>query len=210
MTAFDRKEKLCRWARERIEAHLDNELSPEDAGKLENHLKTCTPCAAEWSLARQVQQSLRSLPEMPCPERVLSTVASRISSEEAPDRKSLGQRLTGLRWRTLRPAAFAAAMSLVIAASVFIAHKQRSRVASYAPGETRLEVNEEALALAEAEIKWTFAYIGEIGRRTGFTLRDRAIYSNVVVPVQHAVEAAFDGKMSKQPQQSGQNQGGAQ
>ncbi len=47
--------------RERISAYADGELSTQDAGAVEAHLRTCTECARELALIRTLGGEMRAM-----------------------------------------------------------------------------------------------------------------------------------------------------
>ena len=63
----------CSWTQERIEAYIDDELTPVEQGQLEAHAATCAACAAELEDARRLVGTLRALPSGHLPRRGLSS-----------------------------------------------------------------------------------------------------------------------------------------
>jgi anti-sigma factor RsiW len=195
MTQSEFDKNKCEWVLDNIDAYIDGDLPTDETSVIRIHLEKCTGCRNELLLAEAMRSAIRGLPAKECPGAVTSAVMEHITGE--PDRESAWLRWwrTLLQWRPLRPAAVAAALVLVVSMSVFIRHKQE-HPAPVLMNDT-LEFSPEEVALAEAEVKWTLAYISEAGRRAGFTVRDKAIYPHFVVPVKEAVTAA-GGKQSQQ------------
>ena len=181
----------CDRVLDRLEAYLDNELPAGEAAPVESHLAACESCSREHDLARQVLGQLRSLPELSCPDAVAAAAARRIEGLPSPASAPLAERLGGWWQKYLHPAAAAAALMLVVAMAVFIGQEQHYRsTASDNPKDT-LELTPESITLAKAEIKWTFAYLGKVGRHSGLVVRDEAI-NHVVKPIERAVDTAFE------------------
>ncbi len=199
MTHSGRKDALCEWALERLEANIDGELPSEEVSKLDVHLEACASCAREWELARRIRETLHDLPEKHCPDTVLETVMAQVGREAVTSGEKPAGRLSGFFQQMLRPAAAAATLLLVLALTVFIGQRQQYQFLDQGFVDDSLELNPRAVALAEAEVKWTFAYLSNVGRRAGLAIRDDAIYPGVVKPVKRAVVTAFDKKPSATP-----------
>ncbi len=191
---FEKKANKCEWALDRLDAYLDGDLSAEESSSMQIHLEKCAACSGELELAEATQTAIRNLPEQQCPDAVTAAVMEHIASEASPGRPVLSWWNALLRWRPLRPAAIAAALVLVVSMSILIDHRREPAVPPLVEGNDTLEYTPEQIALAEAEVKWTFAYINQTFHRAGVTVRDKAIYPHVVVPVKQAIETAGDGK----------------
>ena len=194
----------CEWARDSIDAYLDGELTDVDVTALKSHLDECGECREELESARQVLSELRDLPGQRCPDGVTDHLFATIDAgSAAPPGRATVQRtgrrpgwLTAWRFGLLRPA-LAVSLILVIAVSaVWIGHHNRSL--QHSPGYTPEEV-----AHAEAELKWTMAFLGDVGRRTGYAVRDEAIGARVVEPIRRAVHSVLDGGADVTPQNNG-------
>lgn len=160
------EEITCACVRDMIDPYLDGEVSGEDASRFESHLLSCPECAEELAFAKRTQHTLRHLPEQRCPDSVVYAVVDRIGSERpAPQRR---------RPQVWRHAAVAA-LVLAVAVAVLVGDRP-----------SRPSVTPEELALAEQQVRWTLAYIGEISRRTAFTVRDDVLESRIAPPVQRA------------------------
>jgi anti-sigma factor (TIGR02949 family) len=169
-------ETTCAWMLDMIEPYLDGEVSGEDASRLESHLLTCPACAEELAFAKRTQHTLRHLPQQRCPDSVVNAVVDRIGPERpAPQRRH------------------AAVAALVFAVAVAVLVGDRPSPPSVTP---------EELALAEQQVKWTLAYIGEISRRTAFTVRDDVFESRIAPPVQRAFTHVLEteDEAPKQPE----------
>jgi len=188
----------CDWIMDRLEAYLDGDLPTDELAPVESHLAMCGNCTRELELARQVQSTLHALPEQTCPDAVVEAAARRIDGLPAPAAPPITERLSGWWHQFMHPIAAAAAMLLVVAMTVFIGQEQHyNSTASLSPEDT-LELTAEEIALAKAEIKWTLAYLGDVGRRSGLAVRDDAIINHVVKPVGRALDTAFHSRSTGQ------------
>jgi anti-sigma factor (TIGR02949 family) len=194
---FEKKDNMCEWVLDKIEPLLDRELSADETSKMRVHLEQCTACSSELELAEATRTAIRNLPAQQCPTAVTTAVMGHIANESASGEPASRWWNSLLQWKPLRPAAVAAALVLVVSMSVFIGQKQENPAPDIV--SDTLEFSSEEVALAEAELKWTIAYISQTGRRAGVTLRDKAIYPHVVVPVKQAVGNALDGSNINQP-----------
>jgi anti-sigma factor (TIGR02949 family) len=194
MTQSEFDKNKCEWVLEHIDAYIDGDLSTDETSTVRIHLEKCTDCRNELLLAEAMRSAIRGLPAKECPSAVNTAVMEHITDEPVRESPWVRWWRTLLQWRPLRPAAIAAALVLVVSVSVLIEQGRDRPV----PIPDTLKYSPEEVALAEAEVKWTLAYISQAGRRAGFTVRDKAIYPHVVVPVKEAVTMAGGGKESQQ------------
>ncbi|MFQ5511204.1 MAG: anti-sigma factor family protein [Candidatus Krumholzibacteriia bacterium] len=168
----------CLWTRERIDTFLDGELGGDELATLQSHVDVCAECRRELARARRVLHELHELPDLYCPDEVVET--SMAGLEETPHRAVRGLLR---RWfgGALRPALASAFVVLVAASAFYVANRVRQPALS-----------PEEVASAEAELKWTLAYIGDVGRRAGMIAAGEAFEAGMVVPVQRAVRSAFE------------------
>jgi anti-sigma factor (TIGR02949 family) len=159
-------ETTCAWVLDMIEPYLDGEVSGEDASRLESHLLSCPACAEELAFAKRTQHTLRHLPQQRCPDSVVYAVVDRVG----PDRPA-AQRRRPQVWR------YAAVAALVLAVAVAVLVGDRPSPPSVTP---------EELALAERQVKWTLAYVGEITLRSTLMATDDVFESRIAPPVQRA------------------------
>jgi len=165
----------CEWILEMIDPYLDGELDGEEAAGLETHLERCPACARELRLARQVRDGLRGLPLLTCPEGVIERVEEQI---RAARWNRLREWIAAWRIPLWRPVGVLAVALLIAAAAVF---QQRERGPS-----------PEEVALAERQVKWTLAYLGQVGQRTGATVRDEVIRERLVEPLEENVRLLME------------------
>jgi len=171
--------RTCSLAQALIEPYLDGELPEQQEADLKQHLAQCRICASEFDLAIQVRRALRELPQMVCPDRVTDEVLERVRAEHgAPAPSKLRHWLGAWFEPVWRPALATALLVLAIVATLLTSHRTQ-------PPDS---ISPKELARAEAEVKWTLAYMGEIGLRTGLLVRDDVIETQVVLPMKRAMQ----------------------
>ena len=184
-----RKQVSCTSVQESIESYLDGELSTDEAAILENHFGVCPRCRHELSVARDVLDGLHGLPPLECPDRVTDEVFERIHASVAGKLPVRRETAAGFLKRILtvdripRPAFAGALIVLVVLSALVVGriHKPTEQI-------TAAEIEE-----AEAAVKWTFAYVSQVGRRSGLAVRDEVFDAGVMQPMQRAVHSAMDG-----------------
>lgn len=174
MTSRDRHE--CEWVAAHVDAFLEEELDTVDRHRLEAHTRACADCRAELEFARQLVSELRALPQLDCPDHVVSAAERAISTRPRGAwerlRAAVDAHLAGL----MRPA-MAVIVIMVVAVGVFVlVHHDRavnghSRVAGSADTNatqvTLENVSEEELQMAARDAMIAFAYVNKYTRRTG-------------------------------------------
>lgn len=154
MTGF---EKLrCEEVLDVLEPWMDGDLPTAEEARVRAHLDSCPSCAAELALARAIQSELRSLPLPDCPPEVLERVRRARGGEVVPFGRP-ERRMA----RPFRAALAAAMLAAAVGASVFFLHPFRNE-----------EPDPEEVARATEEARYALAYIGQVSRRAGLTLRD--------------------------------------
>jgi anti-sigma factor RsiW len=174
----------CARVSESIESYLDGDLSTGESARTEGHLLTCPRCRHEMSLAKGVMKELRSLPKLECPDRVTERVFAEVEAVEPTGRTLRVFIKTWAFGRVLgipRPALAGALALLVVFSSLMIERLNE-------PVE---QASAEEIAQAEAAIKWTFAYVHEVGRRSGLAVRDEVFGAGLVEPAQRAVRSTL-------------------
>jgi len=184
-----RKQVSCTSVQESFEPYLDGELSLDEAAVLESHFEVCTRCRHELSVARDVLDGLHGLPPLECPDRVTDEVFERIHASVAGEPPVRRETVTGFLRRILTVgriprAAFAGALIVLVVLSALVV----GRINKPTEQITAAEIEE-----AEAAVKWTFAYVSEVGRRSGLAVRDEVFEAGVMQPMQRAVRSAMDG-----------------
>ena len=154
----------CSWTQERIEAYIDDELTPVEQGQLEAHAATCAACTAELEDARRLIGTLRALPRVTCPDAVSQALQTRI-------RQARRQRLhvAVRRWGW----AYAAAAVLVLIAGYHL----------FDPEPVPPAFSPKEIAQARRQVEWTLAYLGDLNSRMGTAVRDDVIQPHLVQPL---------------------------
>jgi len=167
----------CSWTHDHIDAYLDGDLDERNATALERHVHSCERCGEELALARRLVSELRGMPNLRCPDEVSDRV---LAYAERNGRRADGwwSRVRALAAnRAFAPAVVAAFVVVVIVSALVVDNTRRPR---YTP---------EEIALAEAQLKWTFTYMNEVGRQTGAVVREDVLEASFVKPVRQAVDA---------------------
>ena len=87
---------------ERMDAYLDDELAPADRARVEAHIATCSPCAAELEALRALIADIGRLPAAIAPERDLLPGIHAAVEQGAVVPIHPGREATALRERSLR------------------------------------------------------------------------------------------------------------
>ena len=166
------------WIDDRLEAFLDGELPEAERAVLDGALRADPAWQAELALARRIRTDLRALPTPACPPAVTEAVlrhARRRSPAAWLERiaEAARRHVAGL-WQ---PSLAMAVLVAVVVAAAFL-----GRPAPPAPNIASAEV-EQALD----EVRWTLAYLSEVGRKTGRSVREDVIGQRVVEPMQDAL-----------------------
>ena len=175
----------CLHAQQQLDALLDGMLAGPEKQQLERHLQGCAACQAELQLARQVKQVLTALPEQRCPESVSASALAAARREHSTGWRDVFSgwwaRTPKLRWRPVLATAVLAALALFVT----------FQLTRHEPAR---QFSAEEIALAELDVKWTLAYLGDLGKRTGVSVRDRVLEPEVVVPLQQALRTVLPVK----------------
>lgn len=168
------------WLDDRVEAYLDGDLAAAEAAVFEAHLLQNEVWEEEMLLAEQIRQGLRALPEPWCPPAVTAAVLATVRQQV---RQAWWTRLTdGFRQQTAllwRPALAMAALALLV---VMASRIGTPSLPAPSPTAQRAEVQR-----ALAEVRWTLAFVSEVGREAGASVRDDVLAPHVVQPMQHAL-----------------------
>jgi hypothetical protein len=187
----------CEWARDSIDAYLDGELTNVDVTVLESHMNECGMCREELASARRVLTELRELPAKRCPDGVTDRLYATIGADTTVHRDGrLPRWLTARPFGLLRPVLVGSLILVIAVSAIWFDRHNRSS------GDSRSYTPEE-VAQAEAELKWTMAFLGDVGRRTGYAVRDEVVGARVVEPVRRAVHSVMEGGVEVTPRNNG-------
>ncbi|MFQ5628005.1 MAG: zf-HC2 domain-containing protein [bacterium] len=168
---------------ELLEAYLDNALADDEKQLVSSHLQACDSCQIEHRFAQQVAQSLRKLPAKPCPQLVSEAVIAAAKKEHA----GLWQNLVSAwRQRFLKPAWRPVLATAAIAVLVILATLTLDRQKPQTP-----QISPDELARVELDVKWTLAYLGNLSKKTGLSVRDKVIEPEVVAPLYRALRTVM-------------------
>ena len=172
------------WLDDRIEAYLDGDLPAGEAEKVEQMLADDEEWLAEIHLAQQIRDELRSQPKPVCPPEVTRHVFSevrRLAFVSWKDRFRMWADRWWVEW--WQPTL---AMSLLVLVIV-----SASLLGGLSPTHSqKTETMEVQTALAEA--KWTLAYLSQVGRNAGQSVRHDVLRDRVVAPMQNAIESILE------------------
>jgi anti-sigma factor RsiW len=200
--------KSCVWVEERIDSYLDGDLVSNELACLEDHLGTCAYCQSEVALARNVLEGLHDLPQMTCPDEIRDQVLEHARTADGPsvrrylhdaserarksavagwlDRVTRGVTRAGFG---MRPALTGALAVVIIVASIVAVRINRT-VEHFSP---------EQVESAESVLRWTFAYMNEVGRKSGYAARDEVFEASATA--QRAVRSALTTDANQQPEE---------
>lgn len=74
----------CEAVKEMLWAYLKQELTAEEAVKIEEHLKSCAKCRKERNLCKEMMETLAGLPEEELPEGYHAELMQKLKAEAAP------------------------------------------------------------------------------------------------------------------------------
>ncbi len=107
----------CEQARKHMSLMLDEVLTQEQRMELEQHLRECVGCRAEWRLLKTVQHAMTTTVPAPLPYDLVPVVMERV---RAIEREKLPRRLwlpLAGRWRWLALAAAPVLLTLAFLAT---------------------------------------------------------------------------------------------
>lgn len=167
----------CSQVQAQLEAFIDAALPEADQQQIARHVQDCAACQAEWKLAQRIQQTLNALPEQRCPDNVTEAALG------AARRQRIARWREGLahiwrRKRLWRPVLAGASLAAVVLLLLLQLHWRQPSMPAVDP---------EEIARAELDVKWTLAYLGNLGKKTGASVRDQVLEPEVVEPLQHAL-----------------------
>ncbi|NKB67175.1 MAG: hypothetical protein GKR89_08950 [Candidatus Latescibacteria bacterium] len=157
----------CTWTLDRIEAYIDGELDDTQALQLDEHVAACPTCSEQLAQARSLADALRSLPQLTYPAEAVNALQREIRQTR---RRRLGA-------YTRRLSAVAAVLLALLGGYSLLDKDQPP------PAVESVEV-----AQARRQVEWTLAYLGNLGNRTGTSIRDDVIQPRLVDPLRQSLE----------------------
>lgn len=168
----------------RIEDYLDAELPPPERAVFERRLAAEERWASEVHQARWLRAQLRELPQPSCPSPVTAAVLAE-ARREAEASPAARVREEVARWGAVlwRPSLAAAGLSALILAAAFLGRMNQQVNQTPHPAEVEH---------AEAEVKWVLAYLSEVGRQAGASVRQDVFEDRVLAPVQQVLGTVIE------------------
>jgi anti-sigma factor (TIGR02949 family) len=186
----------CAWARERIEACLDDDLGAAEHDALRAHTAACPSCAAELALATRVRDALRALPRAEAPARVVDA-AERAVRGGADAGTGNVIPLPGARRR--RPGWIPAAAAALVLVLSGLWYDQRRRADTLPAELAGAGVTAAEVAEAQAGVEMAFAYVGRYSARAARVVEQDVIGDRVAPRVERALgesrQDAIDGAL---------------
>lgn len=186
---MNESERIMAWLDDRLEAYVDGDLPEHERCRIERLLAGSDEASEQLALAQGVSAHLSALSAPPCPPEITRSV---LAQARAESRANLVERLVGRfesAWETfLRPSLAAALLVLLVVAGALVG-----------PSRGPAPATEAAASPAEVEqalhdAKWALAFVTQIGKQTGQSIRRDVLEERVAVPVQRALGQALDGE----------------
>jgi anti-sigma factor (TIGR02949 family) len=167
-----------------LEELLDRELTSEMSRAVEVHLAHCPNCTAELSLAQEVRQQLRNLPELDAPERVLSSVLEQ--TRKAPLKARWRQTLANLVMQPARLGAALAVALLLISSGLTLTLLRSGAPADHDPAR---------VAKASDEARYALSLLADASRRAGVNLHQEVLTDRLAAPLLSGLQKTLDNKL---------------
>ena len=181
------------WMDARVEAYVDGTLPPGEEAAFEAHLQATPRWQSAVRRARRVRAGLQSLDAPACPPSVTQAVLRQAcpSSEASspPDRPPQQRRVgrpADTKPQAWKPALALAALLALAATGALLGQPHSSPAGEASPSFTQTEVQR-----ATAEAQWTLAFLAQVTRETGHTVRKDVLRDRVARPTQEAALRAF-------------------
>jgi anti-sigma factor (TIGR02949 family) len=169
-------ELMCSTVLDRIEAFVDEELAPDEAAAITQHLARCASCSREVNLAESVAVELRSLPSLQAPEVLSRNVRAATAGAWA---RRMVDFLSVVHARPMMSAGVSLVVLAVLVGGALWRHEMR-------PSPT-----DEAVARATAEARLAFAYVGVASRKAAGDLRKELFRDRVVAPTMRGLSLSL-------------------
>lgn len=183
--APDRPKPTCAEVAGLIDAYVDDDLGTASASRVRAHLNACGPCRHAWERAVEVKQELNTLPPMRCPDAVMDRVMAEIAPGTAAPRRRI--------WFAA-PLGLAAAAAMAIGVPMYLlrpvvvdAPVTTQPIAQTPEAISPEAISPEKLAEAEAQLKWTLAYIGRVNRDSAEAVHGHLAGMDALEPARDAL-----------------------
>ena len=171
------------WVEARLEAFLDGTLPPEEAALMAHLLDEEEGLGEAFLLAERVKTALNDLPSYHYPTHLTDQVLAQARRRPgAYGLRSFWQQFQALDRGMLRPA---------LALATFVAVVFLGGLFGRQPAQTSAQAEVDQATL---EVKWALAYLSEVGRQTGTSVRKVALEPHVMIPAQKTVGTIMQHK----------------
>ncbi|HEX7070876.1 MAG TPA: hypothetical protein VF190_08725 [Rhodothermales bacterium] len=164
------------WAQDRIEAYVDGDLNRDERRTFESVLRADPALTESVRQARRIRTALHAMLTPECPAEVTEAIVRRVRSDGAAKRSVIS---LFPDWSTSWRPALVVTAALAVSLLVWRPWQQ--------PPPPPEQYAAEDVELALQEVKWTLAYLNDIGSRTGETIRDEVIAERVVDPIERSL-----------------------
>lgn len=165
-----------------LEAHIDEDLTPEINRKVNVHISMCTDCRAKFEMAKHIAGELRSLPLQRCPDSVVQKVFAKIPHQK---KTRLGRSLPSL-FHTHPKYALGFSFGLVVILIAFIS------LSIYHPGLLfnghQPHYTDEEIAQAKKDIYLALEYVNYATSRTQHIIEKDVVPKKVIRPIQRSLD----------------------
>ncbi len=163
------------WMSDRIDAYLDGDLTIAERERFERLLAEDDRCAKEVALAERIRNEFHLIPEMLCPPYVVQAV---LDQTHKADRQE-GFAAWSTRIAEWLHAVWQPSLAMGLLLAIVVSGALIGRPAQPAASDE--------VAYALAEVKWTLAYLSDVGKQTGESVRRDVLEAHVVQPVYNAL-----------------------
>ena len=182
MSEFDR-----RWFDDRLEAFVDGELPEHEREQIEELLRADDYAAGQMTLARMVKTQLSDMPWEVCPSEVTRHVLETARREA---RRNVKRRILDTlhsTWSTV----FRPALAVGVFVALIVVGTRIGGDRTPPTSQEEIAATPEDVQKALEQAKWTLAYLSQIGRDAGQSIRREVIEERVARPMKQAVSSAF-------------------
>ncbi|MBN1779832.1 zf-HC2 domain-containing protein [bacterium] len=166
--------ETCKTSQVLLDRFLTDELSSQELKILEIHLESCAHCQQVIE-GEPFEKSLKNLPPLKCPDRVIRQVQAAIQKEKAKARHT---HMLKWHWRQTVMAGLVAAATVVVLTLFPDRSIHEEKPAQY---------TEEEIEQAREVMKWTMAYTAQKMKRSETKVIDDVFTSHLPKSVQKSV-----------------------
>lgn len=173
------------WFDAALEAYVDGELPSGERRRVESYAAAHPHAADQLRIAQTVRRELGAVESPACPPELTAAVMAQARAEAGRRTPSVSTRLAELWAAFLRPTLAAAALAAIVVAGALV-------------GRTPPHPTEQAPAYsaeverALQETKWALAFVTDVSREAGESIRRDVLEERVTQPIRKALGVAFD------------------